>query len=486
MNNNDNRQGLLNQNSNIFNYRMNERVIQQREEQNDPVRQQQAQHHQNSNIIDTIGVSKTLGNKVFDELDSRTTLKFQQLREQHNDNNNNDDSNDLTSSNFEEFFKSKHNIQFNNMQSLQDYKYLYNININEQRQQAEQQQVLPRTPKKQSIDTIISHNDENNNNNLESLKRFKTNDSTFRTKRRSIVPTATPVSDITRRIRRLRLRTSIANKKDVSNNDALYSIMNTPLSNAKPLQMSSSIPQPPPNVNVPQHEPTFLKPTINFLNKMKRSEPIFKNLNTHIKSKNPSINSGFSNVRFSSAPIVASSSSTSSSSNSRPAVPDNTHTSRTSFRPPKLKQLQRTVPHSASNSILRTKQSYNNNNIATKSSNTKTVPESVSNNRSVFDRLYTQSTISRSTSTNTIKLPASSTNKNRHTNITSSSISNGNTTNSNKISTIKIGRSKTSGTLSSSLSSASSTSSTMNTIHNSKSNNNININQQDFKRPVWR
>ena len=74
----------------------------------------------NSNIIETIGVSKRLGNSVLSELDSRATSKFEFLKDQSQQQHNGNKSGEqkLDSYNINEFFQAKHDSQFGQMESL--------------------------------------------------------------------------------------------------------------------------------------------------------------------------------------------------------------------------------------------------------------------------------------------------------------------------------------------------------------------------------
>ena len=74
----------------------------------------------NSNIIETIGVSKRLGNSVLSELDSRATSKFEFLKDQSEQQYNGDKNGEPKSDSYDinEFFQAKHDSQFGQMESL--------------------------------------------------------------------------------------------------------------------------------------------------------------------------------------------------------------------------------------------------------------------------------------------------------------------------------------------------------------------------------
>ncbi|CCF59527.1 hypothetical protein KAFR_0H01170 [Kazachstania africana CBS 2517] len=197
-------------------------------------------------LIDNLGVSKKLGNSVLNELDSRTTEKLDELKETHTTLAPKEDTNETS---FEQYFGIKHNLQFNRMDSI-GHHYMNNI---------------PKTPTKKNLTDQQLQS--------ESIKRQ-------RVEQNSMVKN-TPVTEITRRIRRLRIRNSIANNNNSNGNSNINSVRNTPLSKPKPMQ-----------------PPSFLRPTLNSLNKIKessRSTSTFdlsrqkstttKTLNTNSKSK---------------------------------------------------------------------------------------------------------------------------------------------------------------------------------------------------------
>ncbi|CCC67647.1 hypothetical protein NCAS_0A10890 [Naumovozyma castellii] len=315
-------------------------------------------------IINTLGVSKRMGNKVLNELDSRTHQKFEQLKDNDDTNATHESS---SSSSFQQLFNTKHNVQFNHMQSIGNQ---------------------PTTPKKNIHSYTPDNGNIHDNTVSESMKRMKTNDSQSRIKRRSITP-ATPVSEITRRIRRLRLRASIAPKVDDSITSST-SIRNTPLTGGNPITM--------------MNPPTFLKPTINSLNKrtIKRSEPIHSNLNRNVTT------SDASNIR--------------------------------------QERTRRDNSKQETTVVV-------NSNVKPRTSQLKK-----STTMSVFDRLYSTATpktsISRSTSMNTIQSgePSSSNVHSRRVHSdTANTITDKSMSHNASTSKIKFGRSKTSGSLSSNL-----------------------------------
>lgn len=179
-------------------------------------------------IIGQLGVSKKLGSSVVNELDTRADAKFEQLK-----NDTDEKSNENDPSTFSNFFQLKHKSQFKRMDSL-DTHYASASSIIPN---------VPKTPKRQQIDISeprIIENNVKDDPNTKSVKRFKK------------VTASPPVNDITRRIRRLRLRTSLAGNSN--NNSNSNSIRNTPLTRQKPMEPPSQVPR-------------FLRPTVNFLNK---------------------------------------------------------------------------------------------------------------------------------------------------------------------------------------------------------------------------
>ncbi|CAI4056181.1 hypothetical protein SUVZ_02G0850 [Saccharomyces uvarum] len=266
----------------------------------------------NSNIIETIGVSKRLGNSVLHELDSRATSKFEFLKDQtqqQNDENSNSQP-QSGSHNINDFFQTKHDYQFGQMESL-DTHYM-----------------VLHTPKRKSQRAVPQ-------DSSESMKRSRPSHT---------IPYTTPVvNDITRRIRRLKLRNSLVNGNDIAArarsmqaNSNVNSIKNTPLSKPKPFMQ----------------KPNFLMPTTNSLNKINPVHP-----NAH------------RNAPF----------STSAPAHPRSKLPKSTpiRDLHSKTRPP-----ERIPPAPAASSQLK-------------------------NSVSVFDRLYKQTTFSRSSSMNNLSLDGS-------------------------------------------------------------------------------
>lgn len=193
---------------------------------------------ENMDIIGQLGVSKRLGSSVVNELDTRADAKFEQLK-----NDTNEKSNENDPSTFSNFFQLKHKSQFKRMDSLNTH-YASASSIIAK---------VPKTPKRQQIDIseprVIDDNVKDDDPSIKSVKRFKK------------VTASPPVNDITRRIRRLRLRTSLAGNSNNNNNNNnnnynsnSNSIRNTPLTRQRPMEPPSQL-------------PTFLRPTVNFLNK---------------------------------------------------------------------------------------------------------------------------------------------------------------------------------------------------------------------------
>lgn len=344
----------------------------------------------NKNLISSIGVSQRLGSSVLNELDSRTNVKFQQLSNDMNPINDIETQDES----FSRRFNITHDSQFRSMESVQNH---YSVKFESENDQS----------------MITSNNNNNNNNEIystpskkniqqeqlhsSSIKRLKTTT--------NLLSTPPPVLDITRRIRRLRLRNSLVGNgaRDHHETSIINSkVKNTPIT--KPQK--------------PLETPNFLKPTLTSLNRMKKSQAS-NNLHSNLKPQKLRIPSSEEKKTKKQTNTTRSISVSISNVKNKMNLPSSTGISSTN------KGSDRRV----------------------KSTGSSTIPKS----ESVFDRLYNQSTVSRSTSMNNI---------NNHT----KPISN---VNSSKTSNIKFGRSKTSSTISSNLSS-------------SDSSNSMN------SRPAWR
>lgn len=270
-------------------------------------------------IIETLGVSKKLGTSVLNELDSRTTLKYEQLRDDGD--NPGTVLNGKDSQTFSHFFNIQHDSEFQKMDSIN-----LHYSLNDQNNNDNNRDQVPSTPSKKNTVPDLLESD--------SIKRIKTYNH----------HTPPPVNEITRRIRRLRIRNNSSNGTPHSSSrtnskssvSPIKTIKNTPLTKAKPME-----------------PPTFLKPTINSLNKIRRS-PVKADLNA--------IRTGRPNLSVS--------------------TPVNTTTQRR---------------------VNSTSSVDNNKPLTSADSNTKSTEKRSVSAGSVFDRLYKQSTMSRSNSMNNIE-----------------------------------------------------------------------------------
>lgn len=174
--------------------------------------------------IGRVGVTKRIGSSVLDELDERAGEKISELKPSDFDSSNatDDKHNELS-----KHFQNVHESQFNKMESLESH-YINNA--------------LPQTPKRHV---------ENNDSEFSNPK-----------KPRIPIPSSPPVHDITRRIRRLRLRSSLTGgNSNQSRTPSQTALKNTPLTRQRPMD-----------------PPRFLRPTINSLNKKNvDTQPIIRN-----------------------------------------------------------------------------------------------------------------------------------------------------------------------------------------------------------------
>lgn len=320
----------------------------------------------NNHLINTLGVSQRLGSSVLNELDSRTNAKFEQLK--HHNGHQTDQS-------FSQRFNISHDSQFKSIDSVHypvKFENEQNITVNNE---------LYKTPSKRNTQQEQLHSS--------SIKRLKTT--------QNLLNTPSPISDITRRIRRLRLRNSLAGNGAREHHDSSISkskIKTTPIT--KPQK--------------PMEPPSFLRPTFNSLNRMKKSDGSI-NLHSKVKPQKLRIPSEENEKAMINKTMPRS---ISASSNLRYKM-----------NPPSTKPKITTQDTSKKNPDRRVKSTGST--VSMESG-------------SVFDRLYRQSTVSRSSSMNNI---------NNHT---KSNPSNNDTLNNhnyiNKSSKISFGRSKTSSGLS--------------------------------------
>ncbi|SCU94479.1 LANO_0E06898g1_1 [Lachancea nothofagi CBS 11611] len=204
-------------------------------------------------FIDDLGVSQRLGNSVLSELDYRATNKASNLRPGFQDSRN------ALQLREAERFDLKHNTDFQTMESIQSH-YAAQKSPALIAQEADQAMVVeenenyeekPGTPKRESDQNLHS-----------SSKRMRDKDGKSRD---SDVSVYSPVTDITRRIRRLRVKQQ--NQTPRENRSKINSVRNTPLSG------------PPPRIsfdNKPQA--TFAKPTFTSINRENKPGAIFSRL----------------------------------------------------------------------------------------------------------------------------------------------------------------------------------------------------------------
>lgn len=329
----------------------------------------------NDHLINTLGVSQRLGSSVLDELDSRTNAKYEQLA-YHNNGNINDPA---TNQSFSQRFNISHDSQFRTMESVQTH---YTVKFEENEANNTNSSIY-QTPSKKNPQQEQLHSN--------SIKRLKTT--------QNLLNTPPPILDITRRIRRLRLRNSLVGNGAREHHDSSITnskIKTTPIT--KPQK--------------PLEPPSFLRPTFNSLNRMKKSDGS-TNLHSKIKPQKLRIPSEEKTNR-----TMPRSISTLSSSS---------FNLRSKMNPP----------------VTKPKASSQNNNMPASDRRVKSTGSSNSlEGGSVFDRLYRQSTVSRSSSMNNINnrtKPGASGNDTSNDN---------NNNSSHKTSKISFGRSKTSSGLS--------------------------------------
>ena len=175
--------------------------------------------HQDMDVLGRVGTSKRIGSSVLHELDSRAGEKLGELKT-------NQGSLPTPTATLAQQFQDAHTSQFNKMDSL-DSHYA----------------CIPHTPKRHS-ETDAGRLDSYHNNNING-----------NTNKKLKIPLSPPVNEITRRIRRLRLRGSLTGGNGNSNQSRTPSqaaVKNTTLTKQRPMD-----------------PPRFLRPTINSLNKHK-------------------------------------------------------------------------------------------------------------------------------------------------------------------------------------------------------------------------
>lgn len=223
-----------------------------------------------NDIIDALGVSKRLGNSVLDELDSRAHAKFEQLRNTLVPMDQNFSSNR---------FSSVHQHDFNSMESLDTHyaakKRLVEYSnattdvtraemVKENEEEEEEEEANLSTPKRHMQQEIVT-----------STKRLKDSQGKARESDSFL---SSPVTDITRRIRRLRV--NIANPRDRRRS----SIRDTPLTGRNGIARitnNNCIY----NYDPTLQQPTFAKPTFTSINRQNKPGAIFANLKKNTVSK---------------------------------------------------------------------------------------------------------------------------------------------------------------------------------------------------------
>ncbi|CUS23894.1 LAQU0S12e02410g1_1 [Lachancea quebecensis] len=289
-----------------------------------PVSEAGMEYH--DQVIDNLGVSKRLGNSVLSELDLRATDKASSLGPRFEDAQTHTAACDR--------FEIMHQTEFGAMQSIGSHYAAHkypaadvsgiSYGTADEGGSAGEDEV-PGTPKRAPEQNLQSSN-----------KRLRDRDGKSRESDSFVF---SPVSDITRRIRRLRVR----NQTPRENRSNVNRVRNTPLSGV-----------PPPKISFDRQHATFARPTFTSINRETRPGAIFSKL------KKP---------------------------DSKPKK----------FPPPSSPSPAPPLPHLSSRSaeLLRSK-----NSTKTKDKTTKNSPCTAPN--SVFQRLYEQTTISRSNSSNAI------------------------------------------------------------------------------------
>lgn len=232
----------------------------------------------NDRLIDTLGVSRRLGRSVLSELDSRANEKAAQLDTVL------DDVDQLTE-NTSHRFNSLHQTRFNAMDSIESHYaakksfHFENDGFNDgstsrssrtSQQSDSNSNDEPSTPKRHANEDITS-----------STKRYKDSQ---RRARKSDAFLYSPVTDITKKIRRLRMISQAPRE----NQSKMNAIRNTPLTRHDPSYLSATgyIPS-----DFNKSQPTFAKPTFTSIKRESKPGAIFSNLKkkgsiprTHIKS----------------------------------------------------------------------------------------------------------------------------------------------------------------------------------------------------------
>lgn len=336
-------------------------------------------------LITTLGVSKKLGSSVLNELDTRTNAKFEQLFVSNNDN-----TEPLTDLTFSERFNIIHNSQFKAMESLDTH---YRVKI-PSRHDNDNNDNIYKTPSKKNLQTEQLQSS--------SVKRLKTT--------QNLLNTPPPILDITRRIRRLRLRNSLShNSNNIKINVNTISSSSSSSSSGYGIHdnydsrsiVNSKIRNTP--ITKPQkplEPPSFLRPTVTSLNRMKRSDKI-NDINSKIR------------------PL-------------KTRVPTTTNNKTTTSMNSPFQTKDKEIPD-RERSSRRVKSTGN-------------VVSNSNESLSVFERLYKQSTVSRSISMNNVTNDKS-TKKNEEINERNNKIA-GTYSNDSNPPTIKFGRSKTTSGLS--------------------------------------
>lgn len=303
--------------------------------------------NKHENLINTLGVSKRLGSSVLNELDSRTDAKFKQLLMSNKDNHG-EPLPDLT---FSERFNITHDSQFKTMESIDMH---YSVKFSN-RNGNEINDNIYKTPSRKNLQPEQLHSS--------SIKRLKVT--------QNLLNTPPPILDITRRIRRLRLRNSLSNNNhNIGGHGARDSHDSRSITNSKIKNTPITKPQ------KPLKPPSFLIPTITSLNRMKRSDNI-NDLNSKIKSQK---------VR------VPNKSNNHSNNNNNSNNNSNSGGGGSMNRTTSLNTLYRNRGKEITNREAGGRRIKSTGNVVTNSNDS----------LSVFERLYKQSTVSRSVSMNNV------------------------------------------------------------------------------------
>lgn len=338
-----------------------------------------------NDIIEYIGVSKRLGNNVLQELEQRASNILprvspgkQQLLDEVNGVVQGSHGQIKTSISMK--FHDKHEKRFQDMESIDTHyslaKYVDGsekvCQTQNQYQSGDVAMEEPQTPAKRSEAQISSEDDGSVQKKQKSVSRDSHGGASSVGDGAALF---SPVTDITHRIRRLRVRMSSGSERDRHERDRRRNIIsNTPLRRQQ--QIHESVPMPPSSL------PTFAKPTATSLQRKQQNDP-FQRLLAASKSNSRHAAAAAAKQASKHGDIFRNlnkkDTATTTSSSAGPAATTSRAPSRTTSRTTSRATSRTTTPE---------KQPHNR------------IPKS----KSVFERLYEQSTISRSNSAQDVSL----------------------------------------------------------------------------------